>query len=62
MAIKKTGTKYPIDVVEVPYKCSNKECEYSVVKSCNTNINEVCPWCGAMLIVMSGHIAEDLED
>ena len=62
MAIKKTGTKYPIEVVEVPYKCSNEECEYAILKPLDLEAMEICPLCGKRLIVTYGCTTPDLDE
>jgi Zn finger protein HypA/HybF involved in hydrogenase expression len=65
MAIKKIGNKYPIDIIKTvkrPYECSNKECEYSTEKSQDDFENNICPWCGKQLKIMSVHDCRYLED
>jgi len=61
MAIKKTGTKYPIEV-EVPYTCSNEDCEYSTLKPLDLEESQVCPLCGERLIVKYDCTTPDLEE
>jgi len=62
MAIKKVGTKYPIETVKMPYKCSNDKCEYSTLKSLDLEEIEICPLCGETLIITHGCTTPDLEE